>query len=85
MENIEVYTTAIGTIIIVIGIALTMAKECKIQIGNMYKRFDQYKEHLERTHVTDKVCGILHAQLNVDIAEIKKDVKELLKKANGGK
>ena len=82
VEHIEIYATAIGTILIVIGIAWNMSK----QINTVWKRFDQYKQHLEDTHVSKEVCGILHKQILEDICEIKSDVKKLLlmqKNGNG--
>ena len=80
MENIEIYATAIATIMVVIGVVITMATECKKQIGTVYRRFDEYKDHIEKTHVSKEVCGILHHQICDDINEIKRDVKELLKR-----
>ena len=83
MENIEIYATAVGTIVIVIGVVITMATECRKQINRVYQRFDEYKEHLEKTHVSKEVHDIKYDQLKSDINEIKTDVKQLLKKANG--
>lgn len=85
MEHIEIYATAIGTILAVIGIAWKMATDTKKEIGTVWKRFDQYKTHLEDTHVSKEVCGILHKQICEDIVEIKADVKKLLlmAKVNG--
>jgi len=83
MENIEVYVTAIGTIIVVLGVVLTMANECKGQIRGMYKRFDEHKKRMEDTHITKELFSFIHKQLVIDIAEIKSDVKTLLR--NGKK
>ena len=80
MENMEVYATAIGTIVIVLGVAWRTNEK----VGTIFKRFDQYKRHLEETHVSKEVCGILHNQICEDIVEIKADVKELVKIAKNG-
>lgn len=78
MEYIEIYATAIATIMIVLGIAWKMNKE----VGTLWKRFDQYKRHLEETHVSKEVCGILHNQICEDIVEIKADGKATQKLLN---
>lgn len=80
VENIEIYATAVGTIAIVLGIAWRMNEK----VGTIFKRFDQYKRHLEETHVSKEVCGILHNQIVEDIVEIKSDVKKLLLMAKNG-
>lgn len=90
----EAYYAAIITVLAVFGLVLKMttdmkkhceehATDCEEHRSTLYRRFDEYKKHMEGTHVSEKVCGILHEQLNKDVAEIKSDVKELLRKANG--
>jgi ABC-type tungstate transport system substrate-binding protein len=69
MENIEVYVTAIGTIIVVLGVVITM----------MYTRFDEHKKRMEDTHITKDFFALAHRQLIVDISEIKADIKTLLR------
>ena len=65
------------------GITWKMSDAMDKKMGRMYQRFDEYKEHLEGTHVRREVCNIMHEQLRNDVTEIKKDVKDLLKLANG--
>ena len=80
MEHIEIYATAVGTIIITIGVVVTMATDCRKQINRVYQRFDEYKDHLENTHVSKEVHDIKYEQLKSDLGEIKMDVKKLLMK-----
>jgi hypothetical protein len=80
MENIEVYVTAIGTIALV----TTMVWKTNDKLGTVWKRFDEYKKHLEETHVSKEVCNILHNQIVEDVVEIKSDVKKLLLMAKNG-
>jgi hypothetical protein len=89
MEHITDYVVALSTLVAVFGMVWKMTsdmrKHCEDRIGGMYKRFDQHKERIEETHVSKEVCTILHNQLVEDIHEIKSDVKQLLRKANGQK
>ena len=85
MEQWQIYAAAIATVMAVVGLVLGMAKECKNQIATVYKRFDQYKQHMEGTHVSKEVCGILHNQIIEDLVELKADVKKLLIMAKNGK
>jgi hypothetical protein len=82
MENIEVYIAAVVTVIAVFGIVWKMTEANKKQIGRMYGRFDEYKAHLEESHVSKEVCGILHNQICEDIVEIKADGKATQKAVN---
>jgi len=79
MEHFEIYASAIGTIIVVLGVVLTMSNECKGQIKGMYRRFDEHKARMEDTHVTKELFGVVHKQLIIDLQEIKNDVKTLLR------
>lgn len=56
------------------------ANEQNKKISRIYQRFDEYKEHFETKYVARDMCAILHKQIKDDIAEIKIDVKELLKR-----
>lgn len=95
MQHLTDYLIALGTIISVFGMVWKMTgdmrKYCEDRmtdikksnensIQNVYKRFDAYKTHLEETHVSKEVCGILHNQIVEDVVEIKSDVKKLLAK-----
>ena len=84
MENIEVYATAVGTIAIVTGVMVATMRECSRKVGVIFKRFDDYKDHLERTHVSKEVHDIKYQQLEKTLDEIRLDVKTLIRKANGG-
>ena len=54
------------------------------RIKRVYERIDEEKEKTHEHFVTKEVCGILHKQLLTDLAEIKTDVKTILRK-NGFK
>jgi hypothetical protein len=74
--------TAFGVLIVaVIGITLKVGFSLSKKVS--YDSLDRCKKEVVDSFVSKDVCGILHSQLKDDITEIKKDVKELLKKANG--
>lgn len=60
-------------------------KDVNAKVSRVYGRFDEYKSSFEEKHVSKDICQILHKQIKDDVSEIKADVKELLKKSNGGK
>ena len=84
----EAWYAALGTIVVVIGVTLTMCGKAERKVSEtkqvLFKRFDEYKKHMEETHVSKEVCGILHKQICEDIVEIKADVKKLLLMAKNG-
>ena len=45
-----------------------------------YESLDRCKKEVMDTFMSKDVCGVLHANLKEDITEIKKDVKELLRR-----
>jgi hypothetical protein len=55
------------------------------KIKRVYQRFDEYKDHLEGTHVRKEICDLLHLQTSEDIKEIKADVKFILQEIRNGK
>ena len=83
MEHWQIYAVGIGTATAVITVVAKMSNDYKKSISRVYDRFDEYKQHLESTHVSKELFSIIHKQLVVDISEIKADVKQLLK--NGTK
>ena len=60
-----------------------MAAECRKNINRVYQRFDEYKTHIEATHVSKEFFAFVHKQLVEDILEIKSDVKTLLRNGKG--
>ena len=82
MEYWQIYGAALATVISVWGIVWKMTadlkKEGSAKRDMIWRRYDEYKKHLEETHVSKEVCGILHKQICEDIVEIKADVKKLL-------
>ena len=84
MDHWQIYAGGIATAMVIIASVGKMANDCKKSIQIVYKRFDDYKEHLERTHVSKEVHNIQYAQIEKKMDEIAADVKTLIKKANGG-
>lgn len=85
VEHLIYISSGLGIITTFWGITWKMGQDTEKKITRMYQRFDTYKEHLETTHTRKEVCDVKHEQIANDLTEIKKDVKELLKKANGTK
>jgi hypothetical protein len=74
--------TAFGVLIVaVIGITLRVGYVLNKKVS--YDALDRCKREVIESFVSKDVCNILHSTIKDDITEIKKDVKELLKKANG--
>jgi len=83
MEHWQIYATGIGTAIIIVGAVWNMSEGCKRSINRVYSRFDEYKQHLENTHVSKEVHELKYDQLKDALDEIKIDLKILVRKANG--
>ena len=83
------YWIALGTIGTIIGLVWSitsgMKKSCDNKIRRMYARFDEYKAHLERTHISREVHDIKYRELKDTTEEIKSDVKLLLQRSGGSK
>lgn len=54
--------------------------ECDMARARVYQRFDEYKEHLERTHVSREVHDIKYDQLRESIDEIKGYIKKIFER-----
>lgn len=81
----EVWYAAVATVVAVFGVTFTLCSKTEKKVGTVFKRFDEYKQHIEETHVSKEVCGILHNQIVEDVVEIKSDVKQLLIMVKNGK
>ena len=79
MEHWQIYGIGITTAVGVITVVSVMADNCKKSISRIYERFDEYKLHMESTHVSKEFFTLVHKQLVEDIIEIKSDVKTLLR------
>ena len=75
--------TGLGLLATFWGITWKMGTDTDSKIGRIYKRFDEYKDHIESTHTRREVCNIVHEQVATDLKELKQDIKALLKLANG--
>jgi len=84
LEHWQIYATAIATVLAVMGVTRAMCAKAESKVDTMFKRFDDYKHHLEETHVSKEVCHILHNQIIEDLCEVKADVKKLLIMAKNG-
>jgi len=86
--ELTIYGAAIATVLSVWGIVWKMTQDVKKEghdgRSTLYRRFDEYKEHLERTHVSKEVHNIQYTQIEKKMDEIAADVKTLVRKANGG-
>lgn len=79
MEHWQIYGIGITTAAGIVGVVGAMAADCKKNINRVYERFDEYKQHMENTHVSKEFFALVHKQLVEDILEIKQDVKTLLR------
>ena len=75
--------TAMGVFIIaVIGIVWRISFILNRKVS--YESLDRCKREVQETFVTKDVFSMAHDTMKEDIVEIKCDVKQLLRKANGG-
>lgn len=58
-----------------------LRKETTNQISNVYRRFDEYKDHSEEKFVLQAVHNVQYDNLDKKVDEIKTDVKKLLAKS----
>ena len=73
---------ALGIFIIaIIGLVIRVAHVLNKKVS--YESLDRCKREVMDSFTSKDVCAVLHGNLKEDITEIKKDVKELLRKANG--
>jgi hypothetical protein len=74
--------TAFGALIVaIIGITLRVGFVLNKKVS--YESLDRCKKEVQENYVSKDVFLMAHGTLKEDIVEIKGDVKELLKKANG--
>jgi len=74
--------TAFGVFIIaVIGIVWRMSHVLNQKVS--YTALDRCRVEFTEGYRTKDVCNVLYAGMKEDVTEIKKDVKELLKRRNG--
>jgi hypothetical protein len=79
VEHWQIYGIGIASAVGLITAVSVMATDCKKSISRVYERFDEYKAHMESTHVSKEFFALVHKQLVEDIIEIKGDVKTLLR------
>jgi len=79
----EVLGSAIAIILTFLGVTWKMTKDLRDErtkeIGGVFKRFDEFKDHIRESHVSKEMFAFVHKQMVQDIGEIKNDVKTLLR------
>ena len=75
---------AIGVLGLIWKIGTDSTKKIEGITKSIFKRFDEHKEKNREDFVSKDVCKIVSKQMQIDIGEIKTDVKILLRK-NGFK
>ena len=68
-----------GGMIALVGIVIKGYMDSDAKITRLYQRLDETKRSQEDTYTRKEVCAILHTQVHNDLAELKSDVKLLLK------
>ncbi len=68
-------------VIAIIGLVVRISHVLNKKVS--YESLDRCRNEVMNAFVSKDVCSVLHGNLKDDIVEIKKDVKELLRKANG--
>ena len=75
--------TALGVFIVaIIGLVIRVSHVLNRKVS--YEALDRCRKEVTDSFVSKDVCNVLHSHIKADVTEIKLDVKELLKKANGG-
>lgn len=78
--TVEAYA-AIGVLLVtVIGLVWRISYMLNRKVS--YESFDRFKKEVTENYVHKEVFDLTYSQVKLDIAEIKGDVKQLLKKAN---
>ena len=83
--NIMEWVIGGGGLLAIFAMVFKTNSDVNSKVARVYKRFDEYKANFENKHVSKDICQILHKQIKDDVAEIKADVKLLIRKSNGGK
>ena len=72
-----------GGLLAIFGAMIHNNRSNDSKVSRVYKRLDEVKDQHDVKYVSQAICSVLHKQIKDDVFEIKKDVKELLKR-NGG-
>ena len=64
--------------------ALLELKEAEFgkNIGRVYQRFDEYKEHIEGRFTSKEMCNVLHASSSATMISMEKKLDDLTKKVD---
>ena len=84
MDNwVPVLLSAVGIVLTFLGITWKMTKDLRderdAKLSTVFKRFDEFKDHVNDSHVSKEMFTFVHKQLVSDLVEIKADVKTLLR------
>jgi hypothetical protein len=77
----EIYLT--GTVVLMGMIGGVFRVSYMLNRKVSYDSFDRFKKDVTDNYVHREVFDLTYDQMKMDIAEIKLDIKTLLKKANG--
>ena len=70
---------ASGGMLAVVVFVLQAARANDAKVNRLFQRLDETKLSQEERYTRKDVCAILHTQLHSDIAELKADMKLILK------
>jgi len=79
--NVEAYVSIGFLFIAVVGFVWRVSYMLNRKVS--YESFDRFKADVTNNYVHREVFDLTYDQVKLDIAEIKADIKTLLKKANG--
>ena len=65
-----------------LGFMYKVSTDSNRKVETIFRRFDEYKKDMKADFVSKEGCGIRHDQISRDIAEIKTDVKILVRNGN---
>jgi len=71
---------ATGGLVALFGLLWKSNYDREQSIGRVYKRFDEYKKHIEETHVSKDVCTVIHEDSKRQFCEIKNSLDKLHEK-----
>lgn len=69
-----------GGLLAIITLVFKANKDNDSKISRLYQRLDETKQNQEDKYTRKEVCIVQHTQLHSDIAEMKSDIKLLLKR-----
>jgi len=88
MPDLLNYITA-GGIVGLLGLMLKLSRDTRTEqdkkISNVYRRFDENKEHVENKFIITQVCDERHKRIDESLTRIEDNIKFLVQKNGGNK